>query len=162
MGNKITVSEVIRDLFKTAFGDHFRMYRVGDPILPAQSELPAVFISETSVSFKQDATGYDLITHNILIQLVHNKKDELGKPVDGNTLDTILDNEIYGRDPSTNEYLPNTLMGVLRKNLTLGNLSIETISDAKKGVVARPQDMITAEAQVSVQVTELQPVNNRS
>jgi hypothetical protein len=162
MANKLTVAEKIRDLFKSAFGDAFRMYRVGDPIIPPQSELPAVYVTETSVDFSADATGYDAIKHHIFIQLVLNKKDELGRPVDGNTLDTIIDNFIYGRDLTTNEYATNSVMGVLRKNFTLDGLSVNTIGNAKKGVVPRPQDMLTAEGQIDFTVDELQPVNNRS
>lgn len=162
MGNKLTVSEVIINLFKTAFGDQFKLYRVGDPIVPPASALPAVFVTENLVEFNQDATGYDKIVHHLVIQIVFNKKDEMGRPVDGNTLDTIIDNIIYGRDESTNEYLANTIMGVLRTNYTLGGLSVETIGDARKGVVPRPETMLTVEGQIELTVSELQPVNNRS
>jgi len=162
MANTITVAEKIRDLFKVAFGDKFRMYRVGDPIVPPQSELPAIYVTETSADFEVEATGYDSITHHIFIQIVFNKKDELGKPVEGNTMDTIIDNVIYGRDATTNEYALNTIMGVLRKNFTLDGLSVNTIGNAKKGVVPRPQDMLTVEGQIDITVDELQVVNNRS
>lgn len=161
MGNKLTAAETITNLFKTAFGDKFRMYRVGDPITPPLSMLPAIFVTETSVDFEQDATGYDKIVHHLLIQIVFNKKDEMGKPVDGNTLDTIIDNIIYARDESTNEYVPNTIMGVLRKNYTIDGLSIETIGNARKGVVPRPETLLTSEGQVEITMSELQPVTGR-
>ena len=162
MGIKLTVAQTIANLFKDAFGDEFKLYRVGDPIVPGQSELPAIFVTETLVEFQQDATGYDKIVHHLLTQIVYNKKDEMGRPVEGNTLDTIIDNIIYGRDDQTNEYLPKSIMGVLRKNYTLGGLSIDTISDAKKGVVPRPEEMLTVEGHIEITVSELQPVNNRS
>lgn len=159
---KITVAEKILQLIQDAFGDAFKVYRVGDPIRPGQSELPAIYVTESNVQVVQDATGYDGLIHNLLIQVVFNKKDEMGRPVDGNTLDTILDNWIYGRDPSTNEYSTKSIMGVLRANLTMDNMTIQQEVTVKKGIVPRPEQEITAEGQIEIEVHELQPVNNRT
>ena len=162
MAEKLTVAQIIVNLFKDAFGDQFKLYRVGDPIKPGQSELPAIFVTDQNVDFEQDATGYDKLTHHLLVQLVFNKKDEMGAPVDGNTLDTIIDNYMFGRDASTNAYLANSIMGVLRSNLTLGGVTVETLGSVRKGVVPRPEEMLTVEGHVEITASELQPVNNRS
>lgn len=159
---KQTVAEKILELLKTAFGDGFKIYRVGDPVTPGQSELPAVYVTESNVQVLQDATGYDGLVHSLLIQVVFNKKDEMGRPVDGNTLDTIIDNWIYGRDPSTNEYAPKSILGVLRANLTLDNMTIQQTATIRKGLVPRPDNSVTAEGQVEIEVHELQVVNNRT
>jgi len=159
---KITVAEKLVNLFKDAFGDSFRLYRVGDPIIPGLSELPAIFVTETQLQVLQDATGYDGLKHSIIIQLVFNKKDEMGRPVEGNTLDTIIDNYVYGRDPSTNEYSTDSIMGVLRTNFTLDNMTIQTEAIVRKELVVRPEDQLTAEASINIEVHELQAVNNRT
>lgn len=159
---KLTVAEKLRDLFKTAFGDGFRLYRVGDPITPGQSELPAIFVTETGLEVLQDATGYDGLKHTITIQVVYDKKSELGRPVEGNTLDTIIDNWVYGRDPTTNEYSPNSILGVLRTNFTLDDMTIQNEARISKELVSRPKEELTAEATMVIEVHELQPVNNRS
>lgn len=159
---KITVAEKLVNLFKTAFGDAFRLYRVGDPITPGQSELPAIFVTETQLQILQDATGLDALKHTIVIQLVFNKKDEMGRPVEGNTLDTILDNYIYGRDPADSEYAERSIMGVLRTNFTLDDMTIQTEAIVRKELVVRPQEELTAEATITIEVHELQPVNNRT
>lgn len=161
---RITVAEKIRDLVKDTFGNHFRLYRVGDPIIIPNSELPAVLITETGLEVAQDATGYDALIHSITMQVVYSKKDELGRPVDGNTLDTILDNIVYGRDPSTNEYADKSIMGVLRKNFTLdSNTTIQQEVSVRKTLVVRTasQEDTTAEATIEIEVHELQVVNNR-
>jgi hypothetical protein len=161
MSYKKTVAETIRDLFKDNFGDQFRTYRIGDPIEIGESMLPAIFVTESSVSFAQDATGYDEISHNIVVQVVLNKKDDLGRPDDGNTLDLELDNLLYGRDKTTGLFLDNSVVGLIRKNLTLGNLSVDIISDIRKEFVIRPEERVTVEANVELTVTELQPVGSR-
>lgn len=162
MANKLTVSEILLNLFKVAFGDQFRLYRVGDPITPGQSMLPAIFVTETNLPIEQDATGYDELTHNIFIQVVYNKKVEMGRPTEGNTLDTILDNIVFGRDATTGAYLDNTIVGVLRTNLTVSGLAVNSKITIRKGVVPRPEEMITAEAHIEATITELQAVNNRT
>lgn len=162
---KITVAEKILELFKAAFGDTFKLYRVGDPIILGQSLLPAILVTETALQVAQDATGYDGLIHSINIQVVFNKKDEMGRPVEGNTLDTILDNYVYGRDTGTNEYSEKSIMGVLRKNFTLENMTIQQEATVRKTLVTRPQDAeqdITAEATIEIEVHELQVVNDRT
>lgn len=66
---KQTVAEKILELIKTEFGDGFRIYRVGDPITPGQSELPAIYVTESNVRVVQDATGYDGLIHLSLIHI---------------------------------------------------------------------------------------------
>ena len=161
MPNKLTVSEIVLNLLKDAFGDQFRLYRVGDPIQPGQSQLPAIFVTETQLKVNQGATGMDELVHSLEIQIVFNKKDELGNPNEGNTLDTIIDNCIFGVDEDTGEYLPNSILGLIRKNITLGGLSFDTQVEVRKGIVPRPQEMLTAEGQVDITVSEFQVVNNR-
>jgi len=161
---KITVAEKIRDLFAAAFGDTFKMYRVGDPIILGQSQLPAILVTETALEVAQDATGYDGLIHSLTIQVVYNKKDEMGRPIEGNTLDTSLDNYTDGRDPDTNEYAELSIMGILRRNFTLDNMTIQQEATVRKTLVARPQDAeqdLTAEATIEIEVHELQVVNNR-
>lgn len=161
---KITVAERVRDLIKAAFGDDFKLYRVGDPIRVGQSELPAIFVTETALQVAQDATGQDGLIHSLTIQVVYNKKDEMGRPVEGNTLDTILDNIVYGRDPSTDEYADKSIMGVLRTNYTLENMTIQQEATVRKTLVLRTnsEEDTTAEAVIDFEVHELQVVNSRT
>lgn len=161
---KQTIAEKILELLKDAFGNQFKLYRVGDPIIVGQSQLPAIFVVETALQVGQDATGYDGLIHSITIQVVFNKKDEMGRPIEGNTLDTILDNYVYGRDPSTDEYSEESVLGVLRKNYTLDNASIQQDAIVRKTLVTRPEEgeTITTEATIEIEVHELQVVNNRS
>lgn len=161
---KITVAEKVRDLIKDVFGDQFKLYRVGDPIRLGQSELPAILVTETALLVAQDATGYDALVHSLTIQVVYNKKDELGRPVEGNTLDTILDNIVYGRDPSDDEYAEKSILGILRTNYTMDNMTIQQNVGVRKTLVIRTnsEEDTTAEATIEIEVHELQAVNNRT
>lgn len=161
---EITIAERIRDIIRTAFADSFKLYRVGDPIRLGHSELPAILVTETALQVAQDATGYDAIIHSLVIQVVYSKKDELGRPVEGNTLDTILDNIVYGRSTTTGEYSTMSILGILRKNYTMDNATIQQEVNVRKALVLRSasEEDTTAEATIEIEVHELQVVNNRT
>lgn len=157
-----TISEVILDLFRDNFQTGpFKVFREGDPIIFPASMLPALFISEPVTDYKQGATGFDVISHQLLIQLVFNKKDEFGAPDGASTMDKLLDQYIQGRDPVTGDLLPNSVLGVLRRNITLGNLVINQENRVEKYVLPRSEEMLTVEGHVRVTIDEEQAISNR-
>jgi len=156
--------QILLDLFRDNFKEQgpFKGFREGDPIIPAQSILPALFISEKQTNYKLGPTGFDEVEHQIIIQVVYNKKDDFGKPDEASSLDKTLDDITQGRDETTNEFLPNTIMGILRKHYTMGSLTIQSIGSVKKGVVPRSETLVTAEAHVELTIDELIPITGRS
>jgi hypothetical protein len=159
---KNNVPKVLLEIFKEAFGDFFHLYREGDPIIPAISELPALFITEENTEYEFGPTGHDEIRHEIVIQVVLNKKQDFGNPDHGSSLDHHLDALCQGRDETTGDFKDETVMGILRKQVTLGDLMIESIGSVKKGIVTRSEELITAEAHIDLVVTEIQAVSNRT
>lgn len=160
---KLTTSAVILDLFRNTFNrGQFKMFRIGDPITIPESQLPALIVSETATDYTFGPTGFDDVTHTLLIQVILNKKDEIGKPSDGSSLDETLDALIQGRDETSGEFMPDTILGALRRNITLGALIIQNTSKVRKGVIPRSEDLLTAEAHIDVEVIELQAVPNRN
>lgn len=159
---KKTIPQVILDLFRDTFKTGpFKTYREGDPIIFPASMLPALFISEPVTEYDEGATQMDVITHQVLIQVVLNKKDEFGAPLGVSTLDNVLDQYIQGRDATTGDLLPNTILGVLRKNITFGNLIIDQQARVEKYVLPRNQELTTLEGHVRITVQEEQVISNR-
>lgn len=159
---KKNVPKVLISLFKDAFGDIFKLYREGDPQIPSLSQLPAIFITETSTNYSVGPTGHDEIIHEILIQVVFNKKDDFGNPNNASSLDHWLDTVTQGRDETTGDFKDKTIMGVLRRNLSISNLIINNIGRVVKGILPRSNELITAEAQIEVTLTEIQSISNRT
>ena len=159
---KDNVPRVLINLLRETFGDFFHLYREGDPIIPSISELPAVFITETNTDYKFGPTGFDDISHEVLIQVVLNKKVDFGNPDHGSSLDYFLDALCQGRDSTSGDFKDETIMAVLRRNITLGELFIESIGAVKKGVVSRSEELITSEAHINLVVSEIQSVANRT
>jgi hypothetical protein len=159
---KPNVPQVLLALFKANFGNKFRMFREGDPIIIPASQMPALVISEPQTQYLDGPTGFDEVEHSLTIQVILNKKDEFGKPSDESTsLDATLDALVQGRDESTGEFLPQTVIGILRKNYTLGNLTIHQQATVRKGVIPRTEELTTVEAHIEIVVTELQQVSGR-
>lgn len=160
---KPSVPMTLLRLFQANFDkQRYRWYREGDPVHIPATMLPALIITEPEGDIDVGPTGHDDITHTIRIKVVLNKKDEMGNPETTSSLDALLDRYVWGRDDVTGDYLPDTIVGVLRRNITIGNMMVSQTAKVKKGVVPRPDDVLTAECWVDITLNELQAVANRS
>lgn len=157
-----TIPQLIIDLLKTEMRHKFKLYREGDPIIPPQGALPALFITETETNYSLGATMHDRIEHRLLIQVVLDKKAEFGNPDASLSLDKKLDQIIQDRDDN-GYFKSGTMMKVLRENYTLGkNMLIENISTVRKGVVPRTEEIVTTEGHVDLTIVEEQPMEART
>lgn len=159
---KKNISQTLLTLFKNSFDkDKYRWFREGDPISIPQSRLPALIVTESDTNYNVGPTGHDEIVHSVRIKVILNKKDEMGNPEVTSTLESKLDEYVQARDDTTGDFLPDTIMAVLRRQLTIDGLAINNTATVKKGVVPRPDDMITAECWVDISITEYQAIANR-
>lgn len=157
-----TIPQQLLDLMEKRLVDHkFRWFREGDPVLIPASQMPAMLVSEESTDWEAGPTGYDTVTHTLLLKVVLNKKSELGSKEQGMTLDKKVNQIMQARDEN-NQLLPGTVMGVLRQDFTLENTMINNIGTIRFGVVARPEETETVEAHLELVLTELVPVPNRA
>lgn len=103
---------------------------IGDPLELPVAMTPALIIEEINADYVLDGTGADEIRHTIQIKVVLNKNDEVGKDPSEAVGHRTLHYVIEGRDPSTNQYLTQSIMGILRTNYTLGAIVLD--QDATK------------------------------
>lgn len=151
------------DLFRDSFKNGpFKEFREGDPIIFPASMLPALFISEPVTEYSEGPTGFDKISHQILIQLVFNKKDEFGAPQGVATLDQTMDRYVHGRDATTGDLTDNSILGVLRRHYTFNGMIIHQEARVEKYTLPRSQELWTTEAQVRITVEEEQAISSRS
>lgn len=152
---KKTFIQNILDIYREVFGDGFKSYFYGDPINISESQLPALVVDETGVNYIAGPTMMDQVQHDILIQVVLNKKEEFGKGKTEAPMSRKLAELIHGRDPATNQLLPKTILGVLRTNITLKGISIHQEVNVDFGVIGRPGGIVTAEGHVKASITEM-------
>jgi len=152
---KETVPQLLIDSLRdTLVTHHFRWFREGDPIIIPQSRLPALLVTEENTDYQYGATGMIDITHNLRVQIVLNKKTDFGNPEESSSLDKVLDRIMQGRDASSGALLPDTIMGAFLKNRNFLTYQISGLGTPTKGVIARSETLITAEAHVTIALVE--------
>lgn len=159
-----TFIQNLLDIYKGVFGESgfFKSYFYGDPIEVSESQLPALVIDETNVQYIAGPTTMDNVQHEVLIQVMLNKKDELGKPKNEAPMSRKLADIIHARDPLTSKLLPKTILGVLRSSITLDGVSVDQQVNIDFGVVGRPGNVVTSEGHIKVSITELMYVDRTS
>lgn len=150
----------VMELMKDALGDNYTYFN-GQPEEVAESLLPIVMISESEGIVESDATGYDKITEVINIIIAFNKKDDMGAPPEQELTEFKLRKLVKGQDPTTGEYLPQTVMYALRKHITMNNAVLSTQVETNFDVNIRGEETVTQEATVTVTLSRLVKVPER-
>lgn len=154
------IIDTIIDLLKAQFGDTFKAYYFGDPIMVPAEEMPCVLVYKKSGAVEFGYTGSDENTEEIYIQVIMNKKDELGNPAKEYTMHRELMEIVEGRDATTGEYLDSSIMGVIRKNITA--LGVDQTARPEYVIDMRGTDTFTNECSLRLEITEIIPVTGRS
>lgn len=153
--------KVLKKLEETLGDSLFKHYFYGDNIFIPQTQLPCVIVDKISSDVDQGATGTDEREQNYVVKILINKKDEYGKDPEESPGQTFLENIAEGLDPTTGEYSDESVVGVLRKNLTLDDVLINQNVRIVYGIRARPEETITLEAHVFFGGEELLTVTDR-
>lgn len=161
MAYKGTVTSII-GLLKDNFGTgYFKAYFDGDPVLIGQSSLPAISVSKQTSAYDLGPTQFDEVTESIIIKVILNKKDDFGANPETDMSEKKLRTLCEGRDDN-GALLAESVVGTLRTKFTqVSDLTLLQQLSVDYGVVPRPDDVITAEAHITVNVTGLQQVPNR-
>ncbi len=157
-----TLSEKVKDALEGAFGNIFRSYYIGDPLSFPKSSLPAIVVEKQAGVISQDATGFDQSLSTILIILADDKKVDLKNPGRKKTSHVRFSQWVEGRDPTTKQYLDQSVMGVLRKQFTLNEKITDQDITIEYGVNVRPAGLMTAEARITVVMSELVEIGSRT
>lgn len=149
-------------IMKATFNDSFLAYYDDDPVDIPLANLPCMVVEEVADRITLDATGTDNLQTQLNIALILNKKDDYGASDDFNMSKRKLRRLIKARDPVTGQYMPNTVLGVLRTQITLSNLALNMQVDVRYDLQPRPNQTVTSEARVSIIISERIPVPNRT
>ena len=153
--------EIVKILQDNLGSAHFKEYYIGDPLAIPQHKLPCVVVEVERATSEAGPTGMDQLRFFVVIKLIYNKKtDFVNKPneVSGYRELRYL---AQGVDLDNNEVSQSSVVGILRKNFTLGTLIENQIIDIQYGLTPRPEDVITEEAQIRVAIDQLTTVSGR-
>ncbi|MBS4040414.1 MAG: hypothetical protein KGZ81_07425 [Flavobacteriales bacterium] len=155
-------AQLIRNIAQETFGDIFKEYFLGAPDDIPESALPCVVIQKVSGTFSSSATSTDDRTEEIVIVLNVNGKDGFGNPSSEDTVMRQLSNYIEEIDPATGSFKPTTLMGMLRRNLSLNGNVIDSSAEINYDVNMTPDQDTIYQAFVTVTLLRRVYITDRS
>ena len=151
-------------------GSNFKEFFYGDPFAIPESQLPCIIVDPDKTHSELGPTGMDRITQTITVKVVLNKRDDFGGDTSVSITKKKLVQYMEARDNTTKQYIPETIMGIVRTYMTLSrqdteDLMIESVSDIEYGTTNRgtpgEYDTLCAEAVCTITTTELVRVDNR-
>lgn len=157
--DKTTIDRIIDYLADWKEANEFQKIFYGDPGEIPSDEMPCLTVDLLQSDVEQAATGMDRVIERILVKVVINTRTYM---TDYNN-ETVswkkkLELLVQGKDAATGQYDPTTLLGVLRKQLTLGSYTIQNKVSTRFGEVPRGEegdDETTGEAHATFTVEHL-------
>jgi hypothetical protein len=153
--------DVIIEVLKDNLGKKFKDYYFGDPVFIPSSSMPCIIVDRERTQYEQRTTAHDERTIIVTIRVVLNKKSDLNRPGKEATTKRLLMDLIEGEDESTDEVSQESILGILRKNYTLGSYVVSAIHSIQYfGLTERGRE-IASEADITVELQRLTIVSNR-
>ncbi len=160
----LPTTQVVLQLLKDGLGTEsgIKGFFEGDPGVIGQSYYPCICVLEKGDDDSISATSTDAIKEMIEIRVIFNKKDDFGA---SDTAD-LTERKIYqlykARDENTLAYLPTTIKGILRTQLTLNNTVINVDMKSSSYDNKRPDGVFTQEKHISLMILRRIIISNRS
>lgn len=159
---KKTLIDTIIDYLDTNLPKgYFKIVFYGDPMQIPFSLLPCVAVEKLGTKITAGPTGMDKIITSVVIKLMYDKKNDFGQTDREVVGVRKLEEYAEARELASREYDPLSVMGILRKNFTLGDVVLNQDVDIKYGVVPRPGGELTAECQINISFYQLAEVTVR-
>lgn len=155
-------AHVVREKLKDQFGKQFKKYYMGDRLEIPTFNLPCMIIEKEIARPELGATSMDDVTHTIRIKVVMNKRRELNFKDDELLWRYELEKLIESRDKTTGNYHDETICGVLRKQITLGDRFYNSEMEIRYGIVPRPNEVTTEEGHVILTLKESVLITDRT
>jgi hypothetical protein len=159
--DKLLLSDRLINAMKANFGDLFVAYFNGAPELIAESALPCLIVQPLSGKGSVGATMTDDVTQQTMIHILANGKDGFGSSDDNDSIMHYIEKLVQGVDPVTGEYSQNSVLHVLRQNITLNTTIIDSDVAWDYNVTPRTDQPSIMEAIVTVTTTERAYLANR-
>jgi len=152
----------ILELMKVTFGNIF-FYYDGDPVHIPEMYLPCLIVDvQSSPVAGRAPTGMVRMEHTVSIQAEFNKKEDFNKAPDKTFVKARLERIAEGIDPDTGQLGEQTIVGVLQRNYTLGNLSTGQQLTVDYGLFPRGKDVLTQGVTVTGVFEDLQIIGTRT
>lgn len=149
-------------VLKDALGERFNYVNgMMDAEIP-ESLLPTVMATISDGTINSGASGQDDIEEKLTVTIAVNVKDYIGGDDSAADADVALRRMFMGIDPTTGQYLPESVMYALRKNFTLEGGVVENSLSFDFEPVQRGEHVFTQEATIQMTVKRMAQVPSRN
>ena len=147
-----TSIELLQVALKSKLSGKIKNFYTGDPVFLPDSCLPCVIVNPISTETTVADNARDMHSHSITISVVIDARQFFNatpdKMVGTEFLMTIMEGEL-----SSGDIDPNSVLGVLRDNLTLAtNRGIGNISSVDYTTRKRTEELITLEVSCDLEI----------
>lgn len=156
-----TPARLIWELLRDNLQEHFKAIYYGDPVKIPESLMPCLIVDPINTANELGPTGHDDMTTQVMVKIVFNKKDDFNAGPKEALTKQKVEYFAEGRDKDTGLYLPNTVQGVLRKNITVQNDASQFTDSINYDVILRPEETITQEAHITLIISSIIQVPDR-
>lgn len=148
---KDSVTLIIERLKASLPEGKFKTFYAGDPDLIPEFNLPCIVVELMDSRTEGGSTAERDVTDTVLVKVIYNKKDDWTGTIDplNSTHRNLLD--AVNKTDDNNTYLPDTLYGALLEPLN-GDMRINRDSVLELGTLPRPENIVTAEAHLTLNV----------
>lgn len=150
--------ELISALLKAKLSGVIKSFYIGDPLLLPDSSMPCISVSPENSNINIADNQRDVRTHRIQISLIIDARKYFNA-LPGEMVGTTFLLETMSKELADGSIDPNTILGVIRDNLTIASdkfVSNEVTIDYTTR--RRTEDLITLEAIMTI---EIQHISNR-
>jgi hypothetical protein len=161
MSNENSIKEIINLLEANTHPDLKKPFYFGDPLFVPASRLPTIAVDIENGESPQGATGHDQQRESLIIKVLVDKRVDLDKEPGQVVATENLIKYVEELDDTTGQYKDSTVLGILRKNLTLEKTSIGHDISWEYGVIERGEILI-AECWVRIDVSKMIEIPSRA
>lgn len=159
--DKTIVDRIIELLRDNQGFSLFKKFYYGDPIEIPLSDMPCIAVELLRTAIDVGPTGMDKVIQTVQIKLIYNKQNDFTTAQTSEVTGVrSLESFAQGIDPTSSEYEQHTIVGILRKNFSLGNIATNQTIDIQYGV-GRRKGGFTSECHITFVVDELKSVTER-
>lgn len=153
------IVEKIKELLEEhAHPDLKRPFYDGDPVIVPASSLPTIAIEMSGTEVDEGPTGYDSHLDTLIIKVIVDKRVDFDKKPDEVMAQKTLREYVKGIESDVLK--SNSILGILRKYLTLDKNVLDQLATVEFSVVKR-EDVFTEEAWITLSLESIIEVSGR-
>ena len=132
-----------------------KTFYIGDPIHIPDSAMPCISISPNNTQATVADNQRDARAHTISVALIVDARKYFGK-MPNEMVGTTFLLETMSEEAADGTIQDNTILGIIRDNLTLGtNRFVTEITSVDYTTRRRSEDLVTLEAVLTLEVTQI-------